>query len=145
MLAKSFQALTKFLILALLASPVWADTEPVSANSGVRKDYQPNTGLISLAVNLGKVLSSQLDYEDRQTHIMTVMFAMENADNGETSVWFNQRTDTAGRVRVLMTQPVQGGYCRHFVSEVRIGKTVREYNEVGCKTIDSRFWSFTLR
>lgn len=147
MLAKSFQALTKFLILACLASPALAGDifVPVSATNGVRQDYIPNTGFVDLAINLGKFFGSKLDFEDRQTHTMTVIFAMENADNGEISVWYNPKNDTAGRVRVLMTQPVQGGFCRKFVSEIRIGKTYREYNETGCKTIDSRFWNFSGR
>jgi len=147
MLAKSFQVLTKFLILISLASPAVARDifTPISATNGIRQDYQANTGFIDLAVNLGKFLSSQLDREDQQTHTMAVLFAMENADNGETTVWYNNRNDTAGRIRVILTQPVQGGYCRRFVTEVRMGKTVREYNEQGCRTIDSRFWNFNGR
>lgn len=147
MLAKSFRALTKFLILASLASPALARDvfTPFSTTNGLRQDYQANTGFVDLAINLGKFLSGQLDREDQQTHTMTVIFAMENADTGETSVWYNPKNDTAGRVRVILTQPVQGGYCRHFVTEVRMGKSVREYNETGCRTIDSRFWNFSGR
>lgn len=147
MLAKSFQELTKFLILISLASPAVASDifTPISTTHGVRKDYQPSTGVVDLVINLGKFLSSQLDSEDQQTHTMTVIFAMENADNGEISIWHNPKNNAAGRVRVILTYPVQGGYCRQFVSEVRMGKNVREFNETGCQTMDSRFWNFSVR
>lgn len=103
MLAKSFQVLTKFLILASLASPALARDifTPISTTNGVRQDYQSNTGFVDLAINLGKFLGSRLDREDQQTHTSTVIFAMENADNGEVSVWYNPKNDTAGRVRVI--------------------------------------------
>lgn len=147
MLAKSFQVLTKFLILVLLVSPVQAGNvfTPLSSTAGVRNDYQPNSGLLSLGLNLMKSLSGQLSSEDQKTHTMTVMFALENIDIGETAVWYNPAEDTAGRIRMMHTQPVQGGYCRSFFTEVRIGKNAREYTETGCKTIDSQFWNFSGR
>ena len=47
MLAKSFQAITKFLILASIASTAYADINvPLSATNGVRQDYQPNGSII---------------------------------------------------------------------------------------------------
>lgn len=144
MLAKSFQVITKFLILFSIASTAQADVNvPLSATNGVRQDYHTNTGLITLGVNLFKSFSGSLSSEDKQTHIMTVMNAMQNLDNGEIAEWYNPVNDTAGRVRIVMTYPVQGGICRRFFTEVRIKTHIRDYEEQGCKTMDSRFWSFS--
>lgn len=144
MLAKSFQVITKFLILASIASTAYADTTvPLSATNGVRQDYQPNGSIIAIGVNLFKVFSGSLNAEDKQTHTMTVLNAMQNLDNGEIAEWFNPANDTAGRVRIVMTYPVQGGICRRFFTEVRIKNHIRDYEEQGCKTMDSRFWSFS--
>lgn len=147
MLAKSFQALTKCLILASIASSALAYDvfTPLSASNGVRTDYQADTGVVSIMANFAKAIDSKLSSEDQQTHIMTMMFAMENTENGDTSVWYNRRTDTAGKIKVVVTHPVQGGYCRRAFTQVRIGKHVRDYEEVGCKTMDSRFWTFHSR
>jgi surface antigen len=89
------------------------------------------------------MVSGSLGSADRDTHTMTVVHAMENLDNGDVVEWYNTVNDTAGRVRVVMTYPVQGGVCRKFFSEVRIKNTIRDYNEQGCKTMDSRYWSFS--
>lgn len=144
MLVKSFQVLVKCLILVSIASPVYADINvPLSTTNGVRQDYQTNNSILAVGVNLFKMVSGSLDANDRDTHTMTVMHAMENLDNGEIAEWYNTVNDTAGRVRVVMTYPVQGGVCRKFFSEVRIKDRIRDYNEQGCKTMDSRYWSFS--
>jgi surface antigen len=144
MLAKSFQALVKCLILVSIASPVYADINvPLSTTNGVRQDYQPNGSILAVGINLFKMVSGSLGSADRDTHTMTVVHAMENLDNGDIVEWYNTVNDTAGRVRVVMTYPVQGGVCRKFFSEVRIKNTIRDYNEQGCKTMDSRYWSFS--
>jgi surface antigen len=137
----------KCLILVCIASPALAQNVfiPLSASNGVRTDYQPDTGVVSVVANIFKSFESTLSLDDKQTHIMTVMYAMQNLDNGETAVWYNQRAQTAGRVKVILTYPAQGGNCRRTFTEVRVGKEVREWEEVGCKTIDSQFWTFTGR
>jgi surface antigen len=147
MLAKSFRALTKFLIPLLIASPVLAGNvfTPISVTNGARTDYQSSNNIIGIGVNLAKLVSGSLSSEDRHTHLSAVMFAMQNSDNGETVVWYNTATDTSGRIRITVSFPVQGGICRNFFTEVRIKERVREYEEQGCKTIDSRFWVFSGR
>ena len=103
MLAKSFQVITKCLILASIASSALATEVPLSATNGVRQDYQPNGSIVAMGVNLFKVFSGSLNAEDKQTHTMTVLHAMQNLDNGEIAEWYNPANDTAGRVRVVMT------------------------------------------
>jgi len=144
MLAKSSQALVKFLILVSIASTAHADVNiPLSATNGVRQDYQNNTSVLAIVFNLFKAVEGSLSYEDKQTHIMTVIHALQNSDNGEVSEWYNPSTDSAGRVSIVMTYPVQGGVCRRFFSEIRIKQRIREFNEQGCHTMDSRYWSFS--
>lgn len=144
MRVKNLMVSVKFLILLSIASPALADVAvPLSATGGVRQDYQANNNLFAAFANLYKAVSSSLDSTDKQTHIMTVMHAMQNLDNGETAEWYNPANNTAGRVRVIMTQPAQGGICRRFFTEVRVDNTVRNYSEQGCKTMDSPYWSFS--
>lgn len=147
MLAKSFQALTKFLILVFIASPAWATNvfTPISVSNGARLDYMSSNSVVGLGVNAARLVSGRLSSEDRQTHLSAVMFAMQHGDNGEVVSWYNTREDTAGRIVVTVSFPVQGGICRYFFTEVRIKNRVREYQEQGCKTMDSRFWTFSGR
>lgn len=147
MLAKSFQVLTKFLILASIASSAAASTvfTPISATNGVRTDMQSTPGVVTIGINLAKAWSGRLSYEDQQTHISAVLFAMLNADHGEIVQWSNPSTDSAGKIVVTVSFPVQGGVCRRYFSQLRIKEKIREFDEQGCKTMDSRFWQFSGR
>ena len=144
MLAKSFQVLAKFLILFSIASTSWASVfTPLSTTNGVRHDYNDNSNIVAVMINLVKVVTGTLDTVDQETHTMTVIHAMQNLDNGEITQWYNPAKDTAGRVQVVMTYPVFGGYCRKFFTEVRIKDNIREFSETGCKTMDSPYWNFS--
>jgi surface antigen len=147
MLAKSFRALTRFLIPVFIASPALAMDvfTPLSVTNGARHDYMSSNSVIGIGVNAARLISGSLNHEDRQTHLSAVMFAMQHSDNGETVSWYNTREDTAGRIQITVSFPVQGGICRRFFTEVRIKDRVREYEEQGCKTMDSRFWTFSGR
>jgi surface antigen len=128
MLVKSSQVLVKFLILVSIASTAYANVNvPLSATNGVRQDYQSNDSVLAIVFNLFKAVDGSLSYEDKQTHIMTVIHALQNSDNGEVSEWYNPSTDSAGRVSIVMTYPVQGGVCRRFFSEIRIKQRIREF------------------
>jgi surface antigen len=144
MLVKSSQVLAKFLILFSIANTSWASVfTPLSTTNGVRQDYNDNSNIVAVAVNIFKVVSGRLGAQDQETHTMTVIHAMQNLDNGEITEWHNPEKDTAGRVQVVMTYPVFGGYCRKFFTEVRIKNNIREFNETGCKTMDSPYWNFS--
>lgn len=139
---KSFVILT-----ALCISNAWAyDVRiPVSATAGVRTDYTAPTSIVDVIFNVGKSIAGRLSAEDKETHIETVLFAMTNLDNGEIAQWHNTRDKTSGRIKIVITRPVQGGYCRQFFTEINLDGRVRQYNEEGCRTIDSQFWTFSGR
>lgn len=135
----------KFSILLVICSPALADeTVPLSTTNGVRKqEYNPHANPLGSFYRIYKMFQSSLSSEDRDTHTMTVIHAMETLENGEDAVWYNQREKTGGKVRVVMTYPVQGGYCREFFTQVQINDTVRDYRETGCRTIDTPYWIFS--
>jgi surface antigen len=120
------------------------ETVPLSTTNGVRKqEYNPNANALGSVYRIYKMFQSSLSSEDRDTHTMTVIHAMETLENGEDAVWYNQREKTAGKIRIVMTYPVQGGYCRKFFTQVQINENVRDYTEVGCKTMDTPYWIFS--
>lgn len=146
MLAKNTTALIVSSILLVFASGSYADTlTPPSANGGVRSDYVDAVSIVSIATNFAKMLSGSLDYKDRDTHIKTVLFAVSNLETGQEATWHNPNNATAGRVKIVMTKPAQGGFCRVMLTQVEKDGHIRDYHEVGCKTIDSQFWTFHTR
>ena len=137
--------LSTFLILKtceVLAGPV---NVPLSATGGVRNDYEtPNSG-ITVLVNIFKSWDGALNRKDRDKHIGAVIYALENAEDGQIVEWYNSGEETSGKIKPLMTWMVQGGHCRKLVSLIKKGGHEREYEEVGCRTIDSQFWTFSRR
>lgn len=134
---------TMLLTLANFAS---ADTRiPPSAEGGAPSDYGSSTSLFSIASNFYKQVTGSLTGEDRKMHINTIIYAASNLDNGDVAEWSNPNSNSAGRIKIALTMPVQGGYCRLLYTEVEKDYKIREYQEYACKTIDSQFWTFYTR
>jgi surface antigen len=99
--------------------------------------------IVEVLVNASKLFSGRLSSEDKETHIETVLFAMQNLDNGEVTQWHNTKDKTSGFIKIILTRPVQGGYCREFFSRINKDGSYKDYHESGCRTIDSQFWTFS--
>jgi surface antigen len=137
--------LSTFLILSTCNS--WAGDlrVPLSATGGVRNDFEsPNSGFTVIA-NLIKSWDGALSKPDRAKHTGAVIFALENAEDGQIVEWYSPNEETSGKIKPLMTWMVQGGHCRKLVSLIVKGDRAREYEEVGCRTMDTEFWTFSRR
>jgi len=118
---------------------------PISATAGVRTDYTETNSIINVIGNVYKQASGSLSSEDQKQHIKTVIFAASSLETGSVAEWTNPANSTAGRVKVVMTKPVQGGYCRMLFTQVEKDNMIRDYTEWACKTMDSKFWTFSER
>lgn len=135
-----------FMMLLTLANFASADTRiPPSADGGAVADYGSSTSIVAIASNFYKQVTGSLNGEDRRLHINTVIYAAGNLDNGDVAEWSNPNSNSAGRIKIAHTLPVQGGFCRLLYTEVEKNDNIREYQEYACKTIDSQFWTFYTR
>ena len=80
--------------------------------------------------------------DDYRTHVRTVVMAASSLDTGTAAEWVNESSGNAGKVRVVRTMPVQGGFCRLLFTQVEKGSKIYEYSEYACKTMDSQTWTF---
>jgi len=146
MFARNTMARLLLSTLILSASAAHAvTTVPLSATAGVRNDYIETSSIFALLTNVYKQASGTLSSEDQKQHIKTVIFAASNLETGSVAEWTNPANATAGRVKVVMTKPVQGGYCRMLFTQVEKDNVIRDYTEWACKTMDSKFWTFSER
>jgi surface antigen len=118
---------------------------PLSALGGVRNDYESPDSAVTIFANLMKARDGALSKEDRKKHTGAVIFALENMRDGQVVEWYNNSEETFGKIKPIMSWNVQGGVCRKLVTLVQKGSKVREYEEVGCYTLDSQFWTFSRR
>lgn len=146
MFVRNLVAFMTSLTLLLFANSVKADVfTPYSATAGVREDFLSPVSLLSVTHNLIKQASGSLDYDDQRMHTKTLIYAAANLETGQQAEWSNPSNGTAGRVKIMMTKPVQGGYCRLLYTLVEKEGNIRDYSEYACKTIDSQFWTFSTR
>lgn len=117
----------------------------MSATGGVRNDYENPNSSVTILVNFFKAWDGALNKKDRAKHTGAVIFALENAEDGQVVEWYNSNEETSAKIKPIMTWMVQGGHCRKLVTLVKKGEHYREYDEVGCRTIDSQFWTFSRR
>jgi surface antigen len=118
---------------------------PLSATGGVRNDYDSPTSGITVLANLFKAWDGALSAEDKKRHTGAVLFALTNTLDGQVTEWYNNDESTVGKIKPIMSWHVQGGVCRKFISLIQRGDKMREYEEVGCYTLDSQFWTFARR
>lgn len=146
MSVKNLVAFTMLWSLFTLGNTAQADVfTPPSATAGVRDDFLTPNSIFAVAGNLLKQASSSLPREDQITHTKTLIWAASNLQNGQMAEWNNPNNGTAGRTKIVLTKPVQGGYCRMLYTLVEKEGIVKDYTEYACKTIDSQFWTFSTR
>lgn len=117
---------------------------PLTGNYSAQTNYHANTGsLVTVLVNFTKWRAASLDSESKKLHERAVYLALENASNGQIVSWTNKKQTEMGRIKIVSTQPVQGGVCRRMLVELNVGNSVRNLNETACNTIGTDKWYFT--
>jgi surface antigen len=115
---------------------------PLSATGGVRNDYDYPGSSVAIFANLLKSWDGALNKEDRRRHTNAVILTLESVPDGEVMEWYNNTEEAWGKIKPVLSWHVQGGVCRKLVTLVHKQGKSREYEEVGCRTIDSQFWTF---
>lgn len=135
-----------FLTLLICQTSQASDlTVPLSATGGVRNDYDsPNSSFV-LFSNLIKSWDGALSGMDKKRHTNAVILTLESVPDGEVMEWYNNTETTWGKIKPVLSWHVQGGVCRKLVTLIHKQGREREYEEVGCRTIDSQFWTFARR
>lgn len=146
MFAKKLTVVLMSLNLLGFANSAVADVRiPLSAIGGVRSDYSAPTNIFAVIKNIYTQYSDSLSRQDQETHTKTVLIAVSYLDNGDIATWSNPETNTAGRIKIIFTKPVQGGICRLLSTEVEKDSQIKQYSELACKTIDNQYWTFASR
>ena len=115
---------------------------PLSATGGVRNDYDYPGSAVSVLANLIKSWDGALTKEDRRRHINAVILTLESVPDGQVMEWYNNNEEAWGKIKPVLSWNVQGGVCRKLITLLYKQGKSREYEEVGCYTLDSQFWTF---
>ena len=87
-------------------------------------------------------LRFSLKKEEKKMHESAVFFALTNAENGKIVSWYSKERLANGKVRVIHSYPISGGYCRTYQAYIKLNGKERHTTNNACKYIGSPSWSF---
>ena len=141
---------TIVLISLLWCSTAWADKKTPS-------DHEGMIGQMPAPIWLGddvkysmpaylfrrtQFLRFRLNKTEKKMHESAVFFALTNTQNGKIVSWYSKERLAAGKVRVIHSYPISGGYCRTYQAYIKLNGKERHMTNNACKYIGSPSWSF---
>jgi hypothetical protein len=87
-------------------------------------------------------LRFRLNRTEKAMHESAVFFALTNAENGKIVGWYSKKRLANGKVRVIHSYPISGGYCRTYQAYIKLNGKERHMTNNACKYIGTPSWSF---
>ena len=87
-------------------------------------------------------LRFRLNSTEKKLHESAVFFALTNAENGKIVNWYSKKRLANGKVRVIHSYPISGGYCRTYQAYIKLNGKERHMTNNACKYIGAPSWSF---
>ena len=87
-------------------------------------------------------LRFRLKKDEKKMHKSAVFFMLQSAGNGEIVSWYSDKRLASGKVRVIHSYPISGGYCRTYQAYIKLNGAERHMTNNACKYIGSPSWSF---
>ena len=84
----------------------------------------------------------RLNSTEKKLHESAVFFALTNAENGKIVSWYSKERLAAGKVRVIHSYPISGGYCRTYQAYIKVNGKERHTTNNACLYDGSPSWSF---
>jgi hypothetical protein len=83
----------------------------------------------------------RLNKKEKQQHQSAVYFALNNAQNGEVVSWYSDKRMAAGKIRVIHSYPISGGYCRQYQAFIKVKSKKKHFTNNACR-YDTALWFF---
>lgn len=87
-------------------------------------------------------LRFRLKKEEKKMHESAVFFALTNTQNGQIVSWYSKKRLAGGKVRVIHSYPISGGYCRTYQAYIKVKGKERHMTNNACKYVGAPSWSF---
>ncbi len=84
----------------------------------------------------------RLNSTEKKLHESAVFFMLNEVPNGKIVSWYSKKRLANGKVRVIHSYPISGGYCRTYQAYIKVKGKERHMTNNACKYIGSPSWSF---
>ena len=138
------------LISLLLSSTALADSHKLKETQGHIGDMPPpiwlgddlKYSMPAFLFRRTQFLRFRLNKEEKKMHESAVFFALTNTQNGQIVSWYSKKRLAGGKVRVIHSYPISGGYCRTYQAYIKLNGKERHMTNNACKYIGTPSWSF---
>ncbi len=144
---KAIIALISFLVLsevALAGSKKPADTNGTIGNMPMPKLLGDDLkySMPAFLWRRTQFMRFRLNKEEKKMHQSAVFFMLNDVPNGKIVSWYSKKRLANGKVRVIHSYPISGGYCRTYQAYIKVKGKERHMTNNACKYIGSPSWSF---
>ena len=144
---KAIIALISFLVLsevALAGSKKPADTNGTIGNMPMPKLLGDDLkySMPAFLWRRTQFMRFRLNKEEKKMHQSAVFFMLNDVPNGKIVSWYSKKRLANGKVRVIHSYPISGGYCRTYQAYIKVNGKERHMTNNACKYIGSPSWSF---
>ena len=85
----------------------------------------------------------RLNREEKKMHQSAVFFMLNDVPNGKIVSWYSKKRLANGKVRVIHSYPISGGYCRTYQAYIKLNGKERHMTNNACKYIGAdQTWVF---
>ena len=88
-------------------------------------------------------LRFSLSKVEKEQHKAAVFFMLNNTPNGVITAWHSAKRNLVnGKVRVIHSYPISGGYCRTYQAYIKVNGAERHMTNNACKKSFNITWVF---
>ena len=84
----------------------------------------------------------RLNHTEKKLHESAVFFMLNDVPNGKIVSWYSKKRLANGKVRVIHSYPISGGYCRTYQAYIKLNGKERHMTNNACKYIGAQTWVF---
>ena len=145
---KAIIALISFLVLsevALAGSKKPADTNGTIGNMPMPKLLGDDLkySMPAFLWRNTQFMRFRLNREEKKMHQSAVFFMLNDVPNGKIVSWYSKKRLANGKVRVIHSYPISGGYCRTYQAYIKLNGKERHTTNNACKYIGAdQTWVF---
>ena len=145
---KAIIALISFLMLsevALAGSKKPADTNGTIGNMPMPKLLGDDLkySMPAFLWRNTQFMRFRLNKEEKKMHQSAVFFMLNDVPNGKIVSWYSKKRLANGKVRVIHSYPISGGYCRTYQAYIKLNGKERHMTNNACKYIGAdQTWVF---
>ena len=98
--------------------------------------------MMTMGFSSTQYMSQKLTKQEKKLHESAVFFMLENAPNSKIVSWYSKNRLANGKVRVIHSYPVGGGFCRTYQAYIKISNKERHTTNIACKESGFESWRF---